>query len=404
MESLQGVKWVVNHKRAYRLYREEAPAHFRHGNITLMGLDGWTAWAWGKLVSSASAWLPGDTLGTVKFLYLDQELVLAADVLDMRRAMNVIAEAQARFAKREVREPNKIVLRNADTAKSEEEGRFNGLAASIGAPVRSAIGVKWIASFPSNRRLGLPRATALIILNCPHTGVPLAVMEGGLISAVRTGAMTGLGVRYLAPKKTRKIGIVGVGLQSRTQILGLYTELPEVEEIALFGRNVSKAQDVVEDCVRRWAAPVSASLSIEDALRDADVVLTVTTAQQPLIHARHIKPGALTIQLAGHECEFAVIQQCKKIVADDWETVKRRGIMTPAIMHRDGLLRDEDIHANLGELILGRKTGREGDERIHYCHMGMGVDDVALATAVYETACAKNLGIKLPLWKEPLWI
>ena len=96
----------------------------------------------------------------VEFLYLDQESVLAADVLDMRRAMNVIGKAQAQFAKGEVREPNKIVLRNADTAESEEQGRFNGFAASIGAPVRSAIGLKWIASFPSNRQLGRPRASA----------------------------------------------------------------------------------------------------------------------------------------------------------------------------------------------------------------------------------------------------
>ncbi len=343
-------------------------------------------------------------MGTVELLYLDQESVLAADVLDMRRAMKVVGEAQAQFANGEVREPQKIVLRNADTAESEAEGRFNGLAASIGVPVRSAIGMKWIASFPANRQLGRPRASALIILNCPQTGVPLAVMEGGLISAMRTGAMTGLGVRFLAPRQSRKIGIVGAGLQSRTQILGLFTELPEVEEIALFGRQFSSAEEVAEDCRRRWGAPVRAVWNIEDALRDADVALTVTTAQEPLIRAEHIKPGALTIQLAGHECEFGVIQQCKKIVADDWETVKHRGIMTPAIMHRQGLLRDEDVQANLGELILGTKMGRESNERIHYCHMGMGVDDVALAWAVYETARERSLGINLPLWKEPLWI
>jgi ornithine cyclodeaminase/alanine dehydrogenase-like protein (mu-crystallin family) len=123
-----------------------------------------------------------------------------------------------------------------------------------------------------------------------------------------------------------------------------------------------------------------------------------------MIRAQHVKPGALTIQLAGHECEFGVIQQSKKIVVDDWETVKQRGIMTPAIMHRQGLLRDEDVHANLGELILGTKTGRESDERIHYCHMGMAVNDVALAWAVYKDARARNLGIRLPLWKEPLWV
>ena len=343
-------------------------------------------------------------MAMVKFLYLDQESVLAADVLDMRRAMNVVGEAQERFAKGEVREPNKIVLRNTDNVESEEQGRFNGLAASIGAPVRSVIGMKWIASFPANRQLGKPRASALIILNCPHTGVPLAVMDGGLISAMRTGAMTALGVRYLAPKRTRKIGIVGAGLQSRTQILGLYTELPKVEEIALFGRQNSSSEMVADDCRCRWGAPVRAAQTIEDALRDADVAVTVTTAQRPLMLAHHIKPGALTIQLAGHECEFEVIQQCKKIVADDWETVKQRGIMTPAIMHRQGLLHDEDVQTNLGELILGTKPGREGGERIHYCHMGMAVDDVALAWAVYETACERNLGIKLSLWKEPLWV
>ena len=109
--------------------------------------------------------------------------------------MNVIEKAQGRFANGEVREPPKMVLRNADTAESEVQGRFNGLATSIGVPVRSAIDMKWIASFPANRRLGKPRASAFIILNCPQTGVPLAVVEGGLISAMRTGAMTGLGAR-----------------------------------------------------------------------------------------------------------------------------------------------------------------------------------------------------------------
>ena len=359
----------------------------------------------GKLMAArASEYSRGGALGTVEFLYLDQEAVLAADVLDMRRAMHVVAGAQARSAKGEVREPRKIVLRNAETAESEPLGRFNGLAASIEAPVRSAVGMKWIASFPANRQLGVPRASGLIILNCPKTGVPLAVMDAGLISAVRTGAVTGLGVRYLAPKKTRKIGIVGAGLQSRTQILGLCTELRDLEEIALFSRQISSAESVAEDCHRRWAAPVRAVRTIEDALRGADVALTVTTAQEPLIRAQHIKPGALTIQLAGHEFDFDVILQCKKIVADDWETVKQRGIMTPAIMHRRGLLRDEDVQANLGELILGTKTGREGDERIHFCHMGMGVNDVVLAWAVYETARERNLGVSLPLWKEPLWV
>jgi len=338
----------------------------------------------------------------LEFLYLDQEAVLAAGVLDMGRAMKVVGEAQALFALGQVREPYKTVLRPRDTAESENEGRFNILAASIGTPAQ-CVGMKWVASFPANRSQGLPRASALIHLNCPRTGVPIAIMEGSLISAMRTGAMTGLGAGCLAPRNTRKAGVVGCGVQSRTQILGLFTALPHLEEIALFGRRPSQAQEVADDCRRRWGAPVHVVPSIEAAFADADVALTITTANELLMLARHIKPGALTVQLSGHECEFAVIEQCSKIVTDDWGTVKHRGIMTPALMYQRGLLLDRDIYANLGELLQGAKPGREGDERIHYCHMGMGLDDVALAYALYETACRKKLGIRLPLWQEPLW-
>jgi len=345
-----------------------------------------------------------DNPRAVEFLYLDQDAVLAADLLDMQRAMEVVGQAHALFAQGEVRHPHKVVLRQGDTAESEAQGRFNALFAAIGGPVR-AMGMKWIGSFPANRERGLPRASALIILNCPDTGMPVAVMDGTLISAMRTGAMTALGVRYLAPRKTRKIGVVGAGVQSRTQILGLYTVFPKVEEIALVNREISKAEALADECRLLWGAPVRAVETVDEALADADIALTITTAHEPLMFARQIKPGALTVQLAGHECEFAVIQQCQKIVTDDWDVVKHRGIMTPALMHQQGLLRDSDIHANLGELILGRKPGRENDsERIHYAHMGMGLDDVALAWAVYQTACQRHLGIRLPLWREPLWV
>lgn len=358
-----------------------------------------------SLFSKANAQSVNATsLRSVEFLYLDQAAVLDADVLDMPRAMDVVGRAQASFAKGEVRQPHKVVLRSGDTAESEELGRFNGLSASIGTPVQ-CMGFKWIGSFPANRKLGLPRASALIILNSPQTGLPLALLDGTLINAMRTGAMTGLGVRYLAPSPTRKVGILGAGVQSRTQILGLYTALPKIEEIALYARSISASEAVAEDCRRRWGAPVRAVRTIDNALLDADVALTITTAHEPIMLARHIKRGALTVQLAGHECEFGVIQSCRKIVTDDWDAVKHRAIMTPAIMHQQGLLHDEDIYANLGELILGRKAGRESDkERIHYCHMGMGINDVALAWSVYEVACERNLGIRLPLWREPLWV
>ena len=345
-----------------------------------------------------------DASGRAEFLYLDQEAVSAASILDMQRAMSVISEALTLYETGQCRQPHKVVLRDSDDARSEDRGRINGLCALLHGNVR-AMGMKWIASFPANLARGLPRASALIILNSLDTGLPLALIDGTLISAMRTGAVTALGSRYLAPRGARKVGMIGAGVAARTQILGLMTALPGLEEIRLVDRFPERAEAVSAECRRRWQAPVVPVGSIAEALNDADVALIVTTAHEPLMRAEHIKRGALTIQLAGHECEFELVSQCQKVVTDSWEAVKHRGVSTPALMHAQGLLRDQDIYANLGELILGRKPGRENEhERIHFAHSGMGVEDIALAWDVYRTACQRNLGQHLNLWEKPFWV
>jgi len=342
-------------------------------------------------------------LKTLDFLYLDQQAVVDSGVLDMSRAMEVVGQALAAHQRGKVRQPSKMVLRKGDDAHSEVNGRINGLCAFLddGTP---AMGMKWVASFPKNREQGLPRASALIILNSPENGFPLAVMDGTIISAMRTGACTGLGARYLAPKKTRKIGIVGAGVQARTQLLALYTAIPDVEQIAIWNRTPLHGDIFVEESRRRWNAPAVRSETMAEALCDAEVVLTITTADQPIIPARYIKPGALTIQLSGHECEFELVKQCSKIVVSNWNACKYRGIRTPAVMYLQGLLRDEDIYCSLGDLLLGRKPGRETEEeRIHFSNDGMGSTDVALAYDIYRRACRLKIGQHLRLWDEPLW-
>lgn len=349
----------------------------------------------------------GQTAGApekaLDFLYLDQQAVLNAGVLDMPRAMQVVGDAMAAFELGKVRQPSKMVLRRGDDPSSEVDGRINGLCAILDNESAS-MGLKWVASFPHNRDRGLPRASALIILNSPETGFPIALMDGTIISAVRTGACTGLGARYLAPRNSKKIGIVGAGVQARTQLLGLYTALPNVQKISVWNRTRRHGEVFVQEAQERWNAPVVLEETMEAALKDADVVLTITTADEPIIPARYIKPGALTIQLSGHECEFDLVKQCSKIVMNDWNACKHRGIRTPAVMYQQGLLRDEDIYCSLGDLLLGRKPGRESeDERIHFSPDGMGATDVALAYDVYRRAYNAGIGRPLRLWDEPLW-
>jgi ornithine cyclodeaminase/alanine dehydrogenase-like protein (mu-crystallin family) len=353
----------------------------------------------GPILSAAAA-IPRPAAGA-ELLFLDQAAMLAAGVLDMPAAMAAVAGALVEWEQGRARLGPKVVLRAGEDSRSEQQWRINALCAALGEPVRW-LGMKWIASFPPNRRQGLPRASGLLVLNSADNGLPLAVMDATLLSAVRTGAITGLGVRMLAPAQARRAAIVGAGVQARTQALGLATGCPQLEEIAIVARRPEAAAACVADCRLHWQIPVR--VGSRGDLPSADIVVTATTAESPVLFAPEVKPGALTVQIAGHECSFELVEACDKIVCDDWETVKRRGQPTPARMHAAGMLSDERIHANLPQLLTGKRTGRESEqERIHFAHIGLGLGDVAWGAAVYQRALQRGLGRRWELWHAPLW-
>lgn len=339
-----------------------------------------------------------------RFLYLDQEAVVAAGVFDMEAAMAAVGAALAAWQGGRARQPHKIVLRAGEDHGSESRWRINGLSGAIGEPVE-ALGMKWIASFPPNRQQGLPRASGLLILNSPENGLPLALMDATLISAVRTGAITGLGLRYLAPRGAQRAVVVGAGVQARTQVLAVATACPQLELITVVHPRREAAEACAADCRQHWRVPVRASTALEAVVAEADIAITATTADEPILRGAMIKPGALTVQIAGHECDFELVAGCSKIVCDDWETIKHRGITTPARMHAAGLLGDERIHANLPQVLTGERAGREGEgERIHFAHIGLGLDDIALGAQLYARARELGLGQWLRLWRAPMWV
>ena len=217
--------------------------------------------------------------------------------------------------------------------------------------------------------------------------------------------MTSVAVKYLARPESSTVGIIGAGVQSRTHLMMLNEVLPNIEVARLYNRTPSHSVALKSEMEERLGIHIKIVDSAEAAVRDSDIVLTATTTHDPIVRGDWLGPGMLSIQLAGHECTFDVISRADKIVCDDWEGVKHRAIMTPAKMYEAGLLKDEDIHANLGAVVNGRKTGREhSEEHIHFAAMGMGVSDVAMAALVYERAMAADLGKRLPLWDHPLWV
>ena len=152
----------------------------------------------------------------VEFVYLSQEDVRATGI-GMPEVMKSVERVLALHDEGKVNLPSKVILDLGE----RERGRINAMPAHIGGEIEIC-GMKWIAGFPPNPvKFGIPRAHALIILNDSWTGVPLAIMDGTYISAMRTGAVSGVGAKYLANPDSEVVGIIGCGVQARTQIMAL---------------------------------------------------------------------------------------------------------------------------------------------------------------------------------------
>jgi ornithine cyclodeaminase len=342
----------------------------------------------------------------VDFLYLSQDDVVECGGADMSMVMERIEHFFTLHATGQTITPDKTALRWGDAASEMITGRINAMPGYVGGDVDTA-GIKWIGSKPKNpEKYGLPRASALTIINDPETGFPLAVMDGTVISAMRTGAVTGVATKYLARKNSRTAVFIGAGTQNHTQMLAVVTALPSIEEIRICDLSQQRVDAFVEKETKNFPSiSFKGFSSAEDAVRGADVVVTATTTQNPIVRSEWIEPGVTMVNVGNYEYDFGAVLKADKVVLDNWDAVIHRGIQTVAIMNSEGKFEREKLYAELGEITSGKKPGRESDgETTYFCGVGMGAEDVAVARKVYERALEKNAGTRLTLWNEPRWV
>jgi ornithine cyclodeaminase len=340
------------------------------------------------------------------FLFLNQEQVIAAGGIDMTQILPAVEKVLEMFHKGEYEAPHKVVLRYDSDASSEKtKGRINGMPAYIKGDVNVA-GIKWIASSPDNPfKRNLPRASALTLLNDPETGLPIAFMDGTLISAMRTGAVTGIGAKYLARKNSETVGIIGAGIQARTQLTALLLTVPSIQYVKVYDLSYDRSSHFADMMNEELSVRVEAVETSEDAVRDSDIVVTVTTSLTPVFKGMWLKEGSLYVQCSGNECDTYTIKRASKVVFDSWVDVYHRGIATPTIMYNEGSFTEENIYGNIGAIICGEKIGREtNNENIVFCANGLAVEDMMVAKLVYDNARKKGLGQYLILWEKPHWI
>jgi ornithine cyclodeaminase len=276
------------------------------------------------------------------------------------------------------------------------EGHFNVLR---GVTADHA-GVKVVGDFVDNHRLGLPSELALLLLMDPTTGVPVAIVDATAITEMRTGALTAIGAEFLARGDSAVLGHVGARGTSYWNVRLLCRVLPGLSEIRVHSRRSESRE--------RFAARLSADLgrevravsSWEECVRGADVVVEAArlTEPEPLLKTAWIAPGALVIPYGTVSAvELSLTEVMDKIVVDDWGQAGA-GPLGALRAHVDsGRLSEDDVYAELGQIVCGGRPGREcDDETILFWHRGLSTTDIALGEALLAKARARGVGTALP--------
>ena len=338
---------------------------------------------------------------SVKFLYLQQEDVIACGGLDMPEVIAAVERVYALHERGQCIEPEAPLI----SWNGPQGRRILAHPAWVGGEVNVA-GIKWIPSNPENpRKRGMPRASAIIILNDPETGYPLAVMDGTIVSAARTGAATGVGAKYLARRDSEKVAIIGAGPISRPQIMALHVVLPALKEVSIFDLDAGRAQKLADEMQRLYKTNFTVAPSAEASVRGADVVVTVTSGvslDRAYLEASWLKEGVFVSTVAANDSRIEVVVQADKLVLTNMEELDNP-IWLVGLAVAKGLRSREDF-VSMGSIIIGQNPGRQNDrERIFYNPGGMGIEDVVAAYRVYRNAQDQGMGVELELWHEPLW-
>jgi ornithine cyclodeaminase/alanine dehydrogenase-like protein (mu-crystallin family) len=336
----------------------------------------------------------------VDFNYFSQEDLLDSGCFDMPLIMDVVQQTLLAFEQGAIMFPEKIV-QIFDQGTQE---RINCLPATM---LNDKIcGMKWVSVFPENpTKYDLQNLSAIFVLSEIEHGFPVAVMDGTLASNMRVGAVGAVAAKYLAKKNAKTIGFIGAGEQAKMHLLAMKVARPSLKICQVC--SLSEAED------NEFIAQLSAVLpdmqfipsngNAKAVMEDADILVTATSAQAPLLKAEWVKPGAFYSHVGGWEDEYEVVTQSDKIVCDDWKTVMHR-TQTLSRMYNEGLLTSDDLHADLHELVSGNKPGRESDqERIYFNAVGLSYLDVAIALTMYRRAKDAGVGKSLALQQEMIF-
>ncbi len=281
--------------------------------------------------------------------------------------------------------------------ETSEKGHFNVLRGVVH-PLGVA-GVKVVGDFYNNYKHDLPSEVGVLTLFDPEVGVPIAIIDATGITDMRTGAVTALGGKYLGRKGSKVLGHIGARGSSYWNVR-LLDSLFHFDEIRVHSRRPESRDAFGARLSRDLGKPVKVTDNWEDVVKGADIVVEASRleAPAPLLKTAWIKPSALVVPsgtMSAVEMSLTGIMQ--KMVVDDWGQC-RKGLPYGALRRHvdEGLLHEGNLHAELGQIVAGRRPGREDDaETILFWHRGLSITDIALGHAMLEKARKTGIGQQL---------
>jgi ornithine cyclodeaminase len=278
------------------------------------------------------------------------------------------------------------------------KGHFNVLRGVV-APLGVA-GVKIVGDFVDNWKRGLPSELAVLNLFDPVTGAPRAILDASSLTDMRTGAMTALGAKHLARKNSRVLGHIGARGTAYWNVR-LLDRLFAFDEIRVHSRRPESRNAFAERLTSDLGKRVVATDDWESCVREADIVVEASRLPEPtpMLRTEWIKRGALVVPYGTMSAvEITLTDIMDKVVVDDWGQCKK-GLPFGALRRHvdEGKLNEDNLHAELGQIIAGLKPGRESDDETNlFWHRGLSLSDIALGCAMLDKAKRLGIGRTLP--------
>jgi len=263
-----------------------------------------------------------------------------------------------------------------------------------------ALGMKVVTYFQENPKRGLPAILATIMLFSAETGKMIAVMDGTYITAIRTACASAVATKALANRETAVLGIVGAGVQARAHIQAL-THVRKIERIKIYSPSGTSATRIKQDLEPIVKVAIDVVGSAEDAVRDADLLVTGTTAKEPILKSDWLKAGVHINAVGAHrpdyrEIDGPVVARAKVIVDSREAIMAECGDVLLAI--KEKAIDENHIYGEIGEILAGVKAGRSNAGEITlYKSVGIAIQDVATANLVYRKALERGVGTSVEI-------